>query len=189
VTDALLAALAVSLVVNDSPGDVLGVGAVAAYVVWRWEIGSTSRHPAGLVTLSAMRRSITALAALLAVLAFAVAGCTGGEEVGATPETVVGEVPTETSGSSEDLPALSLTGDATAGADVFASQGCGACHALSAAGATGAVGPNLDDTKPSYELAVTRVTLGQGGMPAFGEKLEAQQIADVAQYLVDSTSG
>ena len=53
----------------------------------------------------------------------------------------------------------------------------------------GTVGPNLDDAKPSYELAVTRVTEGQGGMPKFGDKLEPQQIADVAQYVVDSTSG
>jgi mono/diheme cytochrome c family protein len=33
------------------------------------------------------------------------------------------------------------------------------------------------------------VTKGQGGMPAFGDRLEAQQIADVSQYVVDSTGG
>jgi hypothetical protein len=37
VTTAILAALVVSLVVNDTPGDVLGVGAAAAFTVWRWE--------------------------------------------------------------------------------------------------------------------------------------------------------
>jgi mono/diheme cytochrome c family protein len=36
---------------------------------------------------------------------------------------------------------------------------------------------------------VTRITLGQGGMPSFSEQLEPQQIADVAQYVVDSTGG
>jgi hypothetical protein len=36
-TDALLAALLVSLVVNDTPTDVLGVGAAAAYVLLRYE--------------------------------------------------------------------------------------------------------------------------------------------------------
>ena len=72
---------------------------------------------------------------------------------------------------------------------VFASGGCGACHTLSAAGSSGTVGPNLDDAKPSYELAVERITLGQGGMPAFGEQLEPQQIADVAQFIVTSTGG
>jgi len=40
-----------------------------------------------------------------------------------------------------------------------------------------------------YDLAVTRVTKGQGGMPSFADKLEAQQIADVAQYVVESTGG
>lgn len=37
ITDALLAGLLVSLVVNDTPGDVLGVGAAAAFTLWRFE--------------------------------------------------------------------------------------------------------------------------------------------------------
>ena len=37
VTDALLVGLLVSLVVNDTPGDVLGVGAAAAFTLWRFE--------------------------------------------------------------------------------------------------------------------------------------------------------
>ena len=61
--------------------------------------------------------------------------------------------------------------------------------AIAAAGASGTVGPNLDDAKPSYELAVQRITLGQGGMPAFGDQLEPQQIADVAQFVVSSAGG
>jgi mono/diheme cytochrome c family protein len=72
---------------------------------------------------------------------------------------------------------------------VVVAQGCGGCHTLAAAESTGTVGPNFDEAKPSYELAVTRVTMGQGGMPKFGDTLEAQQIADVAQYVVESTSG
>ena len=39
-------------------------------------------------------------------------------------------------------------GDAAAGEAVFASAGCGGCHTLEAAGASGKVGPNLDDAKP-----------------------------------------
>jgi mono/diheme cytochrome c family protein len=135
-----------------------------------------------------MRRSTIALAALLlATFALAVAAC-GGEEVTATPETIEGEIPTETSGG-EDLPALELTGDPANGESVFASNGCGGCHVLAAAGAAGNVGPNLDESMPSYELVVQRVTLGQGGMPAYGEQLEAQEIADVAQYVADSAGG
>lgn len=187
-TDAILAGLLVSLVVNDTPTDVLGVGVAAAFTAWRFENASPGSRPSPLVRLLPMRRP-TALALLLAlVVALVLAGC-GGEIVEATPETVIGEVPTETGGSGEDLPALSLDGDATAGEDIFAAQGCGACHALAAAGASGAVGPSLDETKPSYELVVTRVTLGQGGMPKFGDKLEAQQIADVSEFVASSVGG
>lgn len=136
-----------------------------------------------------MLRIISILAVLLAALALAAAGCGGEEEVTPTPETVVGTVPTETTGGAEDLPALALTGDASAGTDVWSANGCGGCHTLAAANASGTVGPNLDDAKPSYDLAVTRITKGQGAMPSFGDTLEPQQIADVAQYVVDSTGG
>jgi mono/diheme cytochrome c family protein len=132
-----------------------------------------------------MRRPLTVLALLLAALALVAAGCSEGE-VTATPETVEGTIPEETTGGGEggeDLPALELTGDAAAGEQVFASAGCGACHTFSAAGSSGTVGPNLDDASPSYELAVERITLGQGGMPAFGDQLEPQQIADVAAFV------
>ncbi|RDI74878.1 Cytochrome C oxidase, cbb3-type, subunit III [Gaiella occulta] len=135
-----------------------------------------------------MRRTTPLLVLLLLAVGLLAAGCGGGKEVGATPETVVGSVPTATAPSG-DLPALALKGDATAGKSLFASQGCGGCHTLAAAGASGNVGPNLDQAKPSYELAVTRVTKGQGAMPAFGDSLKAQQIADVAQFVVQSSGG
>lgn len=135
-----------------------------------------------------MRRTIGLLALLLVTVALLVAGCGGGEEVGATPETVEGEIATETK-PPEDLPALALKGNAAAGKAIFASQGCGSCHTLAAAGTSGTVGPNLDEAKPNFELAVTRVTKGQGAMPPFGGQLESQQIADVAQYVVESTGG
>lgn len=134
-----------------------------------------------------MRR--TPLIALLLVAgSVLVAGCGGGTQVGATPDTVSGDLPTPTT-SSGDLPALKLTGDATAGKSVFVSAGCGGCHTLAAAGSNGNVGPNLDEAKPPKELVVMRVTKGQGVMPAFGGQLDPQQIADVAAYVVKSTSG
>ncbi len=129
-----------------------------------------------------MRRSITvAFAALALVLGLLAAGCLDGTETTATPETVVGALPETTTPT--------LTGDATAGEAVFASAGCGGCHTLAAAGASGNVGPNLDESKPPTELIVTRVTKGEGSMPPFGEQLDPQQIADVAAYVVQSTSG
>ena len=78
-------------------------------------------------------------------------------------------------------------GDAAAGEAVFVSAGCGGCHTLEAAGASGAVGPNLDESKPDAALVVDRVTNGSGAMPAFGDQLSEQQIKDVAAYVVAST--
>jgi mono/diheme cytochrome c family protein len=125
---------------------------------------------------------------LLAGVVLALAGCGGGEEATPTPETVVGTIETEPTGGSDD-PAAELEGDPAAGNELFASNGCGACHTLSDAGTSGTVGPNLDDAQPSYDLAVDRITNGRGAMPAFGGELEPQQIADISQYVVDSTSG
>ena len=69
------------------------------------------------------------------------------------------------------------------------SPGTGGCHTLKAAGSSGNVGPNLDDAKPDLALVVDRVTNGKGAMPSFKGQLSDQEIADVAQYVVDSTQG
>ncbi len=79
-------------------------------------------------------------------------------------------------------------GDAAAGKEVFESAGCVACHTLADAGATGTVGPNLDEAKPPATLVVTRVTHGAGAMPPFEGQLTEQQIQDVAAY-VSSVAG
>ena len=79
-------------------------------------------------------------------------------------------------------------GDATTGKSVFASAGCTACHTLKDAGATGTVGPNLDDAKPPYSLVIDRVTHGKGVMPSFSGKLSATDIENVAKY-VSSVAG
>src|SRR6478752_6642567 len=129
-----------------------------------------------------MRRThIVALLLLALGLGLLGAGCLDGTETTATPETVVGTLPTATT---PDLPALKLKGDPAAGKAVFTSAGCAGCHTLADAGATGNVGPNLDDAKPNTELVVTRVTEGKAPMPAFAGQLSDQQIADVAAYVV-----
>jgi mono/diheme cytochrome c family protein len=79
-------------------------------------------------------------------------------------------------------------GDAAAGKEVFASEGCGSCHTLADAQASGNVGPNLDTSKPSTQLVIDRVTNGKGAMPSFGDSLSEEQIADVAAY-VSSVAG
>ncbi len=104
----------------------------------------------------------------------------GGEETEPT-ETETGTEPTETEPPAE--------GDPVAGKEVFVgTSGCIGCHTLADAGATGTIGPNLDATQPRYDLVVERVTNGSGAMPAFGDKLTPEQIADVAAY-VSSVAG
>ena len=178
--DAFLAGLTVSLVVNDTPSDVVGLGAVGAFALargWPAVAEGASLHSA------AMRR-LTAIV-LLVLLLGGVTACGGEEEVAPTPETVEGTLPEETT---EEAPASTVEGDAAAGEEVYTANGCGSCHTLEAAGSSGSIGPNLDESKPDFELAVERVTNGAGAMPAFGDQLSEKQIADVAAYVVDSTS-
>ena len=112
------------------------------------------------------------------------------ETSGAETETGTGtgETGTDTGGGETgEEPPAGAEGDAAAGEEVFAANGCGSCHALEDAGASGSVGPNLDESQPSFELAVDRVTNGAGAMPAFGDSLSEGQIRDVAAYVVEST--
>jgi mono/diheme cytochrome c family protein len=90
-----------------------------------------------------------------------------------------GETPTTPAGPA---------GDAAAGKKVFESAGCTSCHTLADAGATGTIGPNLDEAKPPAALVVERVTNGKPPMPSFKGQLSEQQIQDVAAY-VSSAAG
>lgn len=74
-------------------------------------------------------------------------------------------------------------GGETDGNAIFASAGCGGCHTFADAGSNGEVGPNLDQSKPTLELALDRITNGQGGMPAFKGQLSDEQIQAVAEYV------
>ncbi len=73
------------------------------------------------------------------------------------------------------------------GKAIFQSE-CASCHTLKAAGATGTVGPNLDQLKPAQARVVRQVTNGGAVMPAFKGKLTPAQIAAVATY-VSSNAG
>ena len=75
---------------------------------------------------------------------------------------------------------------ATRGKEAYA-QSCASCHTLAAAHATGAVGPNLDQLKPSEAIVASKVTNGGGGMPAFGGRLSSAQIDAIAAYVARST--
>ncbi len=85
------------------------------------------------------------------------------------------------------ITAPTTTGSVTAGKVVWTNTGCGACHTMKAAGASGAIGPNLDLKKPTVSLIVDRVTNGRNAMPAYKSQLTATQIQDVAAYVYAST--
>jgi cytochrome c553 len=163
-----------------------------------------------------MRRTALLLVLVVAALGVVAIGCGQEQEQTATPETVEGTTTettdtettetettettetettetetteTETTETETTATTPAVEGDPVAGKEVFlGSSACGGCHTLADAGSTGAVGPNLDESQPDYELALDRVTNGQGGMPAFSGSLSEQQLADVAAY-VSSAAG
>ena len=128
-----------------------------------------------------MKRVGLLLALPLLLLA---AGCGYEGTVSATPQTIVGTV-----AAPPAQPVTNLKGDPVAGKKVFLTAGCSGCHTLKDAGATGTIGPNLDQRKPSLAKALLRITYGKSPMPAFKGTLTPQQIADVAAYVVQATSG
>jgi mono/diheme cytochrome c family protein len=69
------------------------------------------------------------------------------------------------------------------GKAIFASAGCGSCHTLKDAGASGTVGPNLDQLKPPAATVARQVTNGGGAMPPFKGQLTGAQIQAVAAYV------
>jgi mono/diheme cytochrome c family protein len=106
--------------------------------------------------------------------------------VSPAPKTVEGTLPKPT--LEPETPAFKLKGDPAAGKSVFAKAGCGSCHTLAEAHSSGTVGPNLDQAHPDYRLATARVTNGKGVMPSFKGTLSDQEIANVASFVVKSTS-
>lgn len=110
-------------------------------------------------------------------------GATAGEEQGG--EEQGGET---TAGSGEEAPAETGGGTSTAntaGKEIF-TQSCAGCHTLADAGATGSVGPNLDEAKPDEAKVAAMVRSGGGGMPSFGGTLQPEQIDEVAAYVAAS---
>ena len=126
---------------------------------------------------------VTACILLFGAQIAAVAWVTGTQEVEAkAAEAPTTSAPTTTTAAAEP-------GDAAAGKAIFTgSAGCKSCHTLKDAGASGTVGPNLDEKKPPYALVVDRVTHGKGVMPSFSGRLSSTDIQNVAKY-VSSVAG
>ena len=75
------------------------------------------------------------------------------------------------------------------GRDIFTNYGCGSCHTLGDAGATGHVGPAFDGNAGlSQDFVVDRVTNGQGMMPSFSGQLSADEISTLANYIMKTAS-
>jgi cbb3-type cytochrome c oxidase subunit III len=74
----------------------------------------------------------------------------------------------------------SVTG--TNGLMIFKAK-CAGCHTLAAAGATGTVGPNLDQLKPPFARVQKQVIHGGSIMPAFQNVLTSAQIKAVAMFV------
>jgi cytochrome c551/c552 len=115
--DAMLVAVFVSLLVNDTPVDVILLGALGCLALLRFE--SVDSRP--------MRGGV--LTAVCVLAALALAGCGSQGVVSPAPQTVVGTVKQEAPGKA-----------------IFTTQGCGACHTYTPAGpeANGNIGPDLD---------------------------------------------
>jgi mono/diheme cytochrome c family protein len=149
-----------------------------------------------------------AVAIVTSVAALGVAACGSSDESttvaltkrpnnpqnGATPGVPSGSnstVPTQSAGGAAPAsPAPDAKPDAGGGTTAAVAEGksiftqsCSSCHTFADAGATGQVGPNLDETKMTLAAIVSQITKGGGGMPSFGGNLQPDQIKAIATYV------
>ncbi len=169
---AFLVAIAVSFLVNDSPVDVAFLGALGCWTIARWE---------SVDSRAMRRRPVVLFASAMSVLA--VAGCGNQGTVLPVAKTVVGTLPKAT----------------MSGKQVFAANGCGACHTFVPAGTTGKIGPDLDKlavyAKQAHQplAAFTKTSIVNPGayiqkgypnvMPKTFATLPADQIAALVKFL------
>ena len=114
---------------------------------------------------------------------------------GTTETTATGTTATTTSATE---PPAAPTGDATAGKQVFAAQGCGGCHAYGPAASNGSIGPDLDEALQGKDAAFIRESIVDpnkqvasgyqaGIMPSnFEQTLTPKQIDDLVSFLSQS---
>ena len=74
------------------------------------------------------------------------------------------------------------SGQPAAGREVFG-QNCASCHGGDGGGGTG---PKLAGERAytDAEVVVSQIREGGGGMPAFGDQLSEQELADVSAFVV-----
>lgn len=71
-----------------------------------------------------------------------------------------------------------------AGKQIFTAEGCGGCHTLADAGASGTSGPNLDELAPDAATVEAKVKGGGGGMPSFD--LPAPELQALGEYVASA---
>lgn len=136
---------------------------------------------------------VATLALFVATLAAVEVFAKEPKEATAAETTATTTQPGTTTQATQPVP--SPTSDPAAGKQVFASQGCGNCHAFSAAGSTATLGPNLDEALKGKDAAFIRESIvdpnkqiAKGYPPNvmpqdFGQKLSQQQLGDLVAFL------
>jgi cytochrome c6 len=75
----------------------------------------------------------------------------------------------------------SAAAPARAGKQIFTAEGCGGCHRLADAGASGSSGPDLDKLAPDAATVASKVRSGGGSMPSYD--LPAPELDALAKYV------
>jgi mono/diheme cytochrome c family protein len=66
---------------------------------------------------------------------------------------------------------------------------CASCHTLAAAGSSGTIGPNLDESPADQAAIAEQIRNGGGQMPAFGDQLTDEQIQALATWVAENRRG
>jgi mono/diheme cytochrome c family protein len=191
----------------------VGFALVVSLVMPRRNPGFPGRHLGALLLVAALL--IIAMLTAVAVLgqshhfasAEGVSGTTTQQPATTTSATTT-EATTTSATTTETTPTQTggggPTGNATAGKEIFtttAQPPCSSCHTLAEAGATGQVGPNLDDVLKGKDAAFVHQSIvdpnaviapgfSAGIMPAtYGSQLSEQQIADLVAFLEQAVNG
>jgi cytochrome c551/c552 len=162
------------------------------------------------VLIAALLGTVVGIVVMIVVIIAAGGKTEGASSIGlnlslSTAAVSSASTPTSTpsSGGSSGGSSTGGGGDAAAGKAVFASNGCGSCHTLAVAGATGTIGPDLgkvvagDATKDHMAIGAfiqqsitdPAAFTASGGpwataMPTtFGSSLSSSQIADLVALI------
>ena len=144
----------------------------AAQLLFVWNLVQTFRGAERRVSrrrwTDATAEAVYVLSALFLAAVAAGTGFLVGRETAPEPDRAVATAP-----SARD----------EAGREVFVSAGCGSCHTFGPGDSSGTVGPNLDELRPTAAAVEEIVRAGRGAMPAFGQRLSDEEIADVARFV------